>query len=133
MTEPQDATTRTDLSDLVVRRKADLGLSYEKLAERCIHPETHEQVIKGSWLHRLATGQPVIPPVAHQLEGLAVGLDVALGLVREAAGSQFLGIDTIWSDDEEVRAMVHEYREMDAEDQAKVRALMQSWRKLKRD
>lgn len=128
-----DATNRTDLSDLVVRRKAELGLSYEKLAERCIDPETGEQTVKYSWLHRLATYKSVIPPDFPQLRGLHAGLDVPLGLVQEAAGSQFLGIDTVWSEDGDVRALVHEFQEMDADDQAKVRALMQSWRKLKTD
>ncbi|MFM9566161.1 hypothetical protein [Streptomyces turgidiscabies] len=133
MTDSPAATARTDLSDLVVQRKIEIGVSYEKLAERCIDPESGEQKVKYSWLHRLATYKKVIPPDPSQLRALHVGLEVPLTLVQEKAGAQFHGVDTVWAKDEKVRAMVHEFGALDAEDQDKVQALMQSWRKLKRD
>ncbi|GAQ52126.1 helix-turn-helix domain-containing protein [Streptomyces acidiscabies] len=129
MTEPRDATPRTDLKDLVVRRKQELGLSYEKLAARCVVAGV--QTVKYSWLHRLATGKEVLPPDFATLEGLATGLDVPLTLVQEAAGRQFFRIDTAWSDDQEVRALIHEMGDLDDDDRARLRVMMQSWRKLK--
>jgi hypothetical protein len=132
-TDQANPAARTDLSDLVRHQKEALRLGYERLAKECIDPDTGEQAVKYSWLHRLATYQTVIPPDLPQLRGLAAGLQVPFSLVQEAAGSQFFGIDTLWSEDGEVRAMVHDYHELEPEDQEKARALMSSWRKLKRD
>lgn len=98
--------TRTHLSDLVRDRKAVLGLSFERLAQRAIDPETGERTVKSSWLHRLANYMPVIPPALPQLQGLAAALGVPLETVQDAAGAQFLGIDTVWSASGEARAMV---------------------------
>lgn len=97
---------RAQLRDLVRDRKAALGLSYEKLAARCIDPETGKQSVKHSWLHRLATDQPVIAPDLPILRGLATGLGVPLGRVQDAAGSEFLGIDVVWSASGDARAWV---------------------------
>ncbi|MFI8853623.1 helix-turn-helix domain-containing protein [Streptomyces sp. NPDC053499] len=104
--QQQIPTERSQLSELVRERKAALGLSYERLAERCINPDTGEQTVKASWLHRLANGQPVIPPDYATLCGLAAGLEVPLGRVQDAAGAQFFGIDTVWSTSGEARALV---------------------------
>ncbi|MGJ5895110.1 hypothetical protein ACSCBZ_24620 [Streptomyces niveiscabiei] len=130
MTEPRGDAPRTDLKDLVVKRKQELGLSYEKLAARCVN-SAGDQTVKYSWLHRLATGKEVLPPDFATLEGLAAGLDVPLTLVQEAAGRQFFRIDTAWSDDQEVRALIHEMGDLDDDDRARLKAMMQSWRKLK--
>ncbi|MCX4540453.1 XRE family transcriptional regulator [Streptomyces sp. NBC_01565] len=87
-------------------RKGVLGLSYERLAARCIDPETGEQTVKGSWLHRLATDLPVQIPDFPMLRGLAAGLDVPLGRVQDAAGAEFFGMDVVWSASGEARALV---------------------------
>jgi len=126
---------RTDLSDLVRTRREELGQSFRVLADACIDPEAPDDgpLWGRSTLDRLSKGLHITPPDFGQLRALAAGLQLPLGLLQEAAGAQFLGIDTVWSEDGQVRALVHEFREMDAEDQEKVRVLMQSWRKLKRD
>jgi hypothetical protein len=112
----------------------ELGLSYRALADRCIDPEDPEagSVWKRTTIDTLSKGQPVKAPNLPALRALAAGLQVPLGLVQEAAGSQFLGIDTVWSADGKVRALVEGFREMDAEDQERVMALMESRRRLKR-
>lgn len=97
---------RTHLRDLVRERKAELGLSYQKLAARCIDPETGEQTVRDSWLHRLATDLPVEPPKLPALRGMAAGLDVPLGRVQDAAAAEFFGMDTVWSASGEARALV---------------------------
>lgn len=121
-------TGRTQLRDLVRERKAELGLSYDKLAERCVDPKSGEQTVKSSWLHRLVSGLAVQPPDVPQLRGMAAGLDVPLGLVQEAAAAEFFGLDTVWSDDRAVRTLVHRYEEMDPEDQRRVQALIETYR-----
>ncbi|MFD3614413.1 XRE family transcriptional regulator [Streptomyces sp. NPDC058676] len=130
----ENETARTDLSDLVRDRMEELDISYRTLASLCIDPENPDEgpLWGRSTLDKLSKGERITPPDYPQLRALAAGLQVALGRVQEAAGSQFLGVDTVWSEDGKVRALVHEFREMDEEDQEKVRALMQSWRKLKR-
>ncbi|MET9465848.1 hypothetical protein ABZY44_13775 [Streptomyces sp. NPDC006544] len=97
---------RSQLRDLARDRKNALGLSYERLAARCIDPETGERTVKSSWLHRLATDLPVQIPDYPMLRGLAVGLDVPLGRVQDAAGAEFFGVDVEWSASGEARALI---------------------------
>ena len=85
------ADARTDLTDLLRTRRADLGLAYERLGQRCVDPETGTRV-SGSWLHRLETGLPVNAPTLEQLRAIAAGLGLPLANLQDAAGAQFLGI-----------------------------------------
>jgi transcriptional regulator with XRE-family HTH domain len=135
MTLMVEQAARTDLSDLVRTRRAELGLSLRVLAGRCINPERPDAgpVVDHNWIDRLEKGLLREIPDYGRLAGLHVGLQVPLSLVQEAAGSQFWRVDTVWSEDEEVRALVHDYRDMSPEDQQRVRALMSSWRNLKTD
>lgn len=135
MMTAEETTSRTDLSDLLQNRKGELDMSIRDLADACIDPEGPEAgpLYKRTTLDGLLKGDGVKAPTLPQLRALAAAFRLPLGLVQEAAGAQFLGIDTIWSQDGKVRTLVHEFREMDAEDQARVLALMDSWRKLKRD
>lgn len=119
---------RTQLRDLARERKAELGLSFDKLAERCIDPDSGEQTVKSSWLHRLVSGLTVQPPDVPQLRGMAVGLKLPLGLVKEAAAAEFFGLDAVWSEDQGVRALVHNYVEMDADDRRRIDALVETYR-----
>lgn len=125
MAEPE--TVRTQLADLVRERKDDLGLSYARLAKRCIDPENGEQSVKDSWLHRLLTGLPVQAPELSVLRGLAAGLGVPLGRIQDAAGAQFFGIDTVWSASGEARALVERANELTPEQRAKLLDLMDAF------
>lgn len=117
---------RTQFRDLVRDRRAALGLSYEKLAARCIDPASGEQTVKSSWIHRVETGLPVTPPDLPQLCGLAVGLDVPLGRVQDAAGSQFFGIDPVWNASGEARALVERADRMTPEQRDQLMRLLDS-------
>ena len=130
-----EQAARTDLSDLVRTRRAELGLSLRALAARCINPEAPDAgpVVDHNWIDRLEKNVLREIPDYGRLAGLHAGLQVPLGLVQEAAGAQFWRVDTVWDNDGEVRALVHDFREMPAEDRERVRALMESWRRLKRD
>jgi hypothetical protein len=130
----EETASRTDLSDLVRDRKEELDRSYRELAEACVDPEGPDggPLWKRTTLENLVKGAGVKAPSLPQLRALAAGFQLPLSLVQEAAGAQFLGIDTVWTTDGTVRALVHEFRDMDPEDQEKVMALMQSWRSLKR-
>lgn len=128
-----EQAARTDLSDLVRTRRAELGLSLRVLASRCINPEAPDAgpVVDHNWIDRLEKGLLKEIPDYARLVGLHAGLQVPLSLVQEAAGGQFWRVDSVWSDDGEVRALVHDFNDLSPEDQQKVRALMASWRNLK--
>lgn len=121
-------TERHHLGDLVLERKTALRLSYEKLAAQCVDPESGEQTVKSSWLHRVATRLPVQAPDVPQLRGMAAGLQVPLRLVQDAAAAQFFGVDSVYSGDDTVRSMVHHFEEMSPEDRRKIMALIQAYR-----
>lgn len=82
---------RTDLADLVRERRAELKLSYVRLSKLCVDPLS-DIVLGPSWLHRLETGLPVIPPELPQLRAMAEGLGLPLGKLQDAAGAQFHGL-----------------------------------------
>jgi len=130
-----ETTGRTDLSDLLRARKEELGVSYRDLEAACVDPKNPAagpQWRRGT-LENLIKGEGVKAPSWPQLRALEAGFQLPLSRIQEAAGAQWFGIDTVWSEDEEVKALVHDYQGLDAEDRARVRALTQSWRKLKQD
>ncbi|QXE36176.1 XRE family transcriptional regulator [Streptomyces sp. GMY02] len=124
-----DSQSRTDLSDIVRNRRAELGLSLRKLAERCIDPENPASgpLWKFGVVDRLEKGLPILVPQTPELRALAAGLKLPPTLIKEAAGAQFLGLDTVWADDHETRAMVHDYQAMSPADRERVRDLMRAW------
>jgi transcriptional regulator with XRE-family HTH domain len=135
----EHAQERYDLSDLVRDRMDELGLSYRRLEELCRDPEATprgasepEPLWKRGTLENLAKRRRVQIPDFERLRALAAGLQVPLGRVQEAAGRQFFGVDTVWSADRRVRALVEGFDGLDAEDQARVLALMESRRRLQR-
>jgi hypothetical protein len=131
-----DATTeRTDLSDLLRSRKEELGKSYRDLEAACIDPQKQEAgpLYRRGTLENLVKAVPgTKAPSFQQLRALAAGFQLPLGRVQDAAGAQFFGIDTVWSEDEQVRALVHDFREMSPQDQEWVRAIVQSRRDVGR-
>ncbi|MEU7639851.1 XRE family transcriptional regulator [Streptomyces sp. NPDC039016] len=119
---------RTDLSDLVRKRRAQLRLSLRALASRCVDPKDPDAGSR--WTHATLANletKSIKAPGVPELRALAAGLDLPLRLLQEAAGVQYLGIDTAWSDDGETRTLVHHYWELPPDDRAKVRALIESW------
>lgn len=128
---------RYDLSDLVRDRMAELGLSYRRLEEVCVDPEAAatadtraEPLWKRGTLENLVKRRRTQVPDFERLRALAAGLQVPLIRVQEAAGRQFFGVDTVWSADRRVRALVEGFDELDDEDQARVLALMESRRRV---
>ncbi|MFF3622375.1 hypothetical protein [Streptomyces sp. NPDC002467] len=125
--QDRSETERSQLRSLVRDRKAVLGLSYERLAARCIDPDSGEQVIKASWLHRLATDLPVQTPDFPMLRGLAAGLEVPLPKVQDAAGAEFLGIDVVWAESGEARALVKDLDKLTSTQREQLKGLIESF------
>lgn len=123
---PRAASGRTQFRDVVVKRKEEIGLGYERLAARCIDPESGEQTVKGSWLHRLATGENVEPPSYEMLRGMAAGLDVPVGVLQDAAGAQFFGAEPVFSESSEARAFLADADRLTPAQREAIRTLMRS-------
>jgi hypothetical protein len=83
-----DHEPRDDLSRFL-REKHDGGLSYPRLAERAIDPDTGH-TLGFQWLARLAEGQLAKAPDAWQLRALAVGLNVDPDMIKGLAARQWL-------------------------------------------
>ena len=100
---PYRVTGRTDLSDLVRKARQEAGLSLDEVSARAVDPESQQHTVDADWLDRLeqVALTPDEYPEYPQLDALveALGLDVME--VRAAAGAQFFGLITIWSDDGE--------------------------------
>lgn len=121
-----DAPARTDLSDLVRARRQELRLSLRAVQDRTATPDTGEPLLKYSWIDRLEKGQPVIPPQYLQLRALADALELSLGKIQDAAGAQFFGIDTVWSESHEARALVRRADRMTPEQLEQLMRLLDS-------
>ncbi|WP_406324401.1 hypothetical protein [Streptomyces niveus] len=117
---------RSQLRDLVRERRAILGLSYEKLAHRCVD-ESGERPVKSSWLHRLESGEKVLPPDYRQLQAMAAGLQVRMEVVQDAAGAQFFGIDVVRSGSGSARALVERADRMTEEQLQQLLRLLDSF------
>jgi hypothetical protein len=124
--DPKATGERTQLRDIVNQRKEELGLGYQRLAARCIDPETGEQTIKSSWLHRLATGEPVEAPNYEMLRGMAAGLEVSVDVLQDAASAQFFGAERVFSESAEARAFLEDVDRLSAAQREAIRALMRS-------
>lgn len=126
--DPKTAGERTQLRDIVVQRKDELGLGYERLAARCVDPESGTQTVKSSWLHRLATGKPVEAPDYETLRGMAAGLDVSVAVLQDAASAQFFGASKVFSESADAQAFLEDAERLTESQREAIRALMRSMR-----
>ncbi|MEV0526603.1 XRE family transcriptional regulator [Streptomyces sp. NPDC050439] len=108
----EHAPPRTQFADLVRDRRAALNLSLKTFAANAIDPETGEQVVTYSWVHRLESGESVTPPQLPELRGLARAAKVNLAVMQDAAGQQFHGVDPVWAESGEAKAYVRRLEAM---------------------
>ncbi|WP_171111288.1 MULTISPECIES: helix-turn-helix domain-containing protein [unclassified Streptomyces] len=122
-------TRPTDLSDLVRVRRAEVGMSLEAVAAATVDPGSGERLVEADWLDRLerAALDPSEYPEYPQLDALVAVLHLDPAQVQDAAGVQFMGVYTTWSDDGQARGLVE--GEPSAEDAAKMQELMRLYRK----
>ncbi|MET9138842.1 hypothetical protein [Streptomyces parvulus] len=120
------ASSRTQFRDIVAERKEALGLGYQRLAARCVDPESGEQVVKSSWLHRVVTGEPVEPPSYEMLRGMEAGLGVGIGVLQDAASAQFFGAERVFSESADAQAFLEDADRLTAQQREAIRALMRS-------
>lgn len=125
--DPKTTTGRTQLRDIVVRRKEELGLGYQRLAARCIDPESGEQTIRHSWLHRLATGETVEAPNYEMLRGMSAGLAVPVAVLQDAASAQFFGAHRVaFGETPEAQGFLEDADRLTPSQREAIRTLMRS-------
>ncbi|MEU4205627.1 XRE family transcriptional regulator [Streptomyces sp. NPDC026294] len=134
MVEQDDTYTRTDLSDLVRNRRATLRLSLRAVED---HPGNAgpdgKPIIKRGWLERLEKRKSVIPPQVPELTALSAALDIPLGRLQDAAGAQFLGITSVWSESGEARALVAHAERLSAEQRDQLARFIAAFESAPRD
>lgn len=110
MVEDNNARARTHLSDLLRIRRAELRLSLRQVEERTGLRDDGTPFIKRSTLDNLEKRAPRMSwtPRLPELQALAQAYELPLGRVQDAAGSQFMGIDPVWSASGEARALVRD-------------------------
>lgn len=112
MTAMTEQTQRTDFTDLVRSRRAELGITLRELESRSIDAETGERA-KFGWIAKVEKGQPVNAPPPAVLRALAVGLQLPLRVVQESAAAQFLDlVSFVWSEDRTTRVLAARIEEM---------------------
>lgn len=124
--DPKAIGERTQLRDIVNQRKDELGLGYARLAALCIDPESGEQTIKSSWLHRLVTGEKVEAPTYDMLRGMAAGLGLPVGALQDAASAQFFGAAKVFPESAEGQAFLEDAERLTETQREAIRALMRS-------
>lgn len=113
-----------ELVELIKARRAELRLSLRGLEARTLNPETGKPVIGFKWLHKLENGALAGVPGEAELRALAKALELPYGTIADAAASQYFGVQRVYSEDGEVRAMVQRVERMSPEEVSRLRQLM---------
>ena len=116
-----EQTQRTDFSDLVRERRAELGLSLRELEARSVDPTPEKgkepEQARFGWISKVEKNQPVDTPSAGILRALHIGLSLPLRVLQEAAAAQYLDMESfIWSQDRTTRVLAAHIEEMTPED-----------------
>jgi hypothetical protein len=114
-------TERTDFTDLLRQRRAELGHSLREMEARSVDPASGAQA-KFGWLSKVENGKPVDAPKEDLLKALSIGYRLPEGVLKAAAAAQFFGYDpaadptVVWSQDRTTRIIVARAEEMNEED-----------------
>lgn len=131
---------RTDFSDLVRERRAELGISLRELEARAIDPKPEEgkepERAKFGWISKVEKNQSVDTPSAGLCRALAEGLQLPDRVVQAAAAAQFLGVDPfVWSSDRTTRVLAARIEEMSDEERQQLADIAETFarRRTQRD
>lgn len=123
---------RTDFTDLLKARRAELGRSLREMEARAIDPKSGTQA-KFGWLAKVEGGKSVDPPRQDLLEAIAIGYELPARVVRAAAARQFFGYDpaadssVVWSEDLTTRIIVARAEEMSDEDRRQLAEIAETF------
>ncbi|MEW2300228.1 hypothetical protein AB0958_09635 [Streptomyces sp. NPDC006655] len=116
---------RTQLSDLIRGRRAELRESLDVFAAKAVDPDTGTRVTRG-WIYRLETGQKVTPPVYEELVALAAAARLSVERLQDAAGAQFHGVEPLRSGTGEAVAYVRKLDQLPADQRERLLRLIDS-------
>lgn len=127
-----ERTQRTDFSDLVRERRAELGISLRDLEARSIDPKPEEgkepERAKFGWIAKVEKNLPIDIPTAGLCRALAEGLQLPPRLVSAAAAAQYLQVDPfVWSDDRTTRVLAARIEEMTPEERLQLADIAESF------
>ncbi|MFE6103230.1 XRE family transcriptional regulator [Streptomyces laurentii] len=129
----EDQSALRTLSEVVRERRLSLGLSTRALADRCVDLETGLAAVPRHYIERLEGDAPnLTPPRLPVLEALAVGLELPLSVLQDAAGYQFHGTTTQHLPDGKARVFVAEFEEFDEAEQEQILAMLQAFAAARR-
>jgi transcriptional regulator with XRE-family HTH domain len=123
---------RTDFTDLLRDRRAELGHSLRKMEALCVDAQRGEQA-KFGWLSKVERGESVDPPKEERLKAIAAGYQLPLRVLQVAASRQFFGYDpasdsaAVWSEDLTTRIIVAHAEEMTEEERAQFAEIAESF------
>lgn len=129
-------TERTDFTDLLKSRRAELGYSLREVEARAIDPDSGEQA-KFGWLSKAERGESVDPPKERRLKALAAGYQLPVKVLQIAASRQFFGYDpvadssVVWSEDLTTRILVARAGEMSDEDRRQLADIAETFARRK--
>lgn len=117
---------RTDFFDLVRERRAELGISLRELEARAIDPESGEQA-KRAWVSKVEKGTAEAPSEP-MVKALAIGLNLPVRVVAEAASIQFFGMGSfVWSEDRTTRVLAARIEEMTADERRQLAEIAETF------
>lgn len=129
---PAMTEQRTDFTDLLRARRAELGYSLCDMESRSVDPESGEQA-KFGWLSKVELGKSVDPPKENRLKAIAAGYGLPLKELQRAASVQFFGYDpaadstVVWSGDLTTRLIVARAEEMSEEERRQFAAIAETF------
>lgn len=117
---------RDPLSQLV-RDVNDSGVSFQKMADRAIHPPSGTTLSK-SFFQKMATGNVVKAPLEDELHAMAAGLGKPLRALQRAAAVQYLGYQGVElaGYDEDTRLVVAQLAGMSPRDRRRIRRMIEA-------
>lgn len=112
----------------------DRGLSFQKMSDRAIHPESGTRLSK-PYLQRLLSNPPVSAPSPNQLKALAVALNIAERRVKAAAAAQWLEYEAteLAGYGDEVRIIVSHLAGMPEPELRRWRAMIEADERARRE
>jgi transcriptional regulator with XRE-family HTH domain len=126
MTAMAEQRQRTDFFDLVRERRAELGISLRELEARAIDPESGEQA-KRAWVSKVEKGTAEAPSEP-MVKALAIGLNLPVRVVAEAASIQFFGMGSfVWSEDRTTRVLAARIEEMTADERRQLAEIAETF------
>jgi transcriptional regulator with XRE-family HTH domain len=112
----------------------DRGLSYQKMSERAVDPESGAKLSK-PYLQRLVSNPPASSPSTKQLKALAIALQVSERRVKAAAAAQWLEYEAteLAGYNDEVRIIVGHLAGMPESELRRWRAMIEADERARRE